>query len=120
MLFCWHSDTGCPQSRLLPALGPVARDCVRQSPCPVVTVPIGTGQRPGTGIGDEPPVLPGRAAWPLSVQNARSEADREGVSAAVLLLANAATLQWTAVRSSQDLHRVERADAGCQGGEQEA
>lgn len=65
-----------PASRLLSALGPVARDCVRQSPCPVVTVPTGTGAAPA--IGDGRAVPPGRAAWPLSEQLASSDADRAG------------------------------------------
>ncbi|WP_374118035.1 universal stress protein [Streptomyces sp. RKAG337] len=63
-------------SRLLPGLGPVARDCVCQSPCPVVTVPAGTGPAPATGDGPAGP--PGRAAWPLSGQHAPSDAGGAG------------------------------------------
>lgn len=80
-----------PASRLLPALGPVARDCVRQSPCPVVTVPAATGPAPATG--DGPAVPPGRAAWPLSVRNAPSDAGNEGAPAAVVPPGNAVRVQ---------------------------
>ncbi|NEA60773.1 universal stress protein [Streptomyces sp. SID13666] len=81
-----------PASRLLPALGPVPRDCVRHSPCPVVTVPAATG-RPAPAAEDGPAGPPGRAAWPLSARNAPSEAGDEGAPPAVVLPGSAARVQ---------------------------
>ncbi|WP_443047971.1 universal stress protein [Streptomyces sp. H39-S7] len=77
-----------PASRLLPALGPVTRDCVRRSPCPVVTVPIDAGPSPGAETGDGPAVLAERAAWPLSARPSSSDAGSGGAPAAVIPPAN--------------------------------
>ncbi|MEU3459328.1 universal stress protein [Streptomyces sp. NPDC006733] len=59
LLILGHHPSSSP---LRPALGPVARDCVRRAPCPVVTVPCGSGghgevARPSQGEGRTAPAL---------------------------------------------------------------